>query len=100
MENNVGVTILQQLGGRRFIATTGAKNFLTGGEDLTFRIPGTMTRNGINVVQIALKPSDTYTITFSKLRGLKMTQVSVHSDVYVENLREVFEDATGLRVSL
>jgi hypothetical protein len=100
MENNVGQIILRQLGGNRFITMTGAKNFLTGGKDLTFRIPGNITKNGVNVVKIVLDPSDTYTVTFSKLRGIKLTPVSTHEDVYCDNLRDVFETNTGLRTSL
>jgi hypothetical protein len=100
--HSVAKTILEQLGGRRFIAMTGARNFIDTGNGLSFRLPGSggFIKNGINVVRIDLTPNDTYNVTFSRLRGSKDTVISKHDDVYADSLREVFESETGLATSL
>ncbi|EES0484193.1 hypothetical protein ACN662_005697, partial [Escherichia coli] len=65
----VATEILNQLGGNRFIAMTGAKNFAYFDEDgecgLSFRLPSKFAMNGINLVKIKLTFSDTYQVTFS-----------------------------------
>jgi hypothetical protein len=93
-------TFLAQLGGNRFIAMTGAK-MLTFGEkgELTFRI-GSGATQGINCVKITLDADDTYTMTFYKIRGLKVTVVKEIDMVYAEDLRRVFTVTTGFRTSL
>jgi hypothetical protein len=98
----VAKTILEQLGGNKFRAMTGAKNFVGSPNSLTFRLPdaGGFTKDGINAVQITLDPSDTYTVTFSRIRGGMPKVISMYRDIYVENLREVFERETGLATSL
>lgn len=102
MSTQVAETILSQLGGRRFIAMTGAKSFAGGPDQLTFRLPSTLTRDHIKAVKIQLDPSDTYTVTF--YAGAKFPEcirtVATVSDVYCDRLCDVFESATGLRVSL
>jgi hypothetical protein len=35
-----------------------------------------------------------------RVRGLKVTTVSRHEDIYNDNLRDVFERATGLKTSM
>lgn len=98
---NVAETILQQLGGRRFIVMTGAKNFLSHGAEnaLSFRLPGIMTKRRINFVKITLV-NDLYNIVFGQIRGTTYTVIDTVEGVYVDNLREVFTDKTGLDTSL
>ena len=59
--------ILQQLGGRRFVAMTGAKCLVAIDNGLRFRIG----RNGskANMVNIVLRGDDTYTMTFLYVRN-------------------------------
>ncbi|EIP9270516.1 hypothetical protein LT886_002400, partial [Salmonella enterica] len=55
MSKDIAVEILNQLGGNKFIAMTGAKNFVwleKGG--LIFKLPSNFARNGINLVRIKL----------------------------------------------
>jgi len=99
-DTTIANTILQQLGGRRFIAMTGARNFIAGKDDLSFRIPGTLTRQRINAVQIRLEPSDTYTVIFFVIRGVKIKEASRHEDVYCDSLCELFRDVTGLETRM
>jgi hypothetical protein len=99
-------TILHQLGGRRFIAMTGARNIMHDAGALIFSLPGrTFTRGGINKVKIGLKDSDLYDMTFSKINHARcgtvtVKEVSTASDVYADKLQSVFAEATGLDTHL
>jgi hypothetical protein len=97
---NIATTIYEQLGGRRFRAMTGAKNFLDGGNYLQFDLPSRFAKHGINKVRVTLSPADTYTITFWRRRGLDLKEVAKVYDVYADNLREVFTRHTGLDCTL
>lgn len=90
MISEVAQTIFTQLGARRFVAMTGAKQFQHSPTALTFKVAR---RN----VRVTLDPSDTYTVTTSTLSG-KVCKTD--SDVYAENLQRVFTEQTGLYTSL
>lgn len=100
-------TILQQLGGRRFIVMTGAKNFIDcGSGELSFRLPSKpgYTKDGINVVSIKLEDNDTYTMTFYRLgksnKCTTLAKIATVDDVYCDMLTEVFTNHTGLYTRL
>lgn len=97
-DNTTASIILEQLGGKGFSMMTGAKNFVTNGNDLTFSLPGAggFCKKGINRVNIELTPADTYNVAFYRLRGSKLVTVSEHTDIYCDDLRELFERETGL----
>lgn len=98
---SVAHTILEQLGGNKFIAMTGAKNFVSTTNSLSLKLPGqNFTKNGINYVKVELDPNDTYSLTFSKFRGLQLKKVAEHSGVYAEQLQEIFTRETGLSTHL
>ena len=92
--------ILAQLGGRRFSAMTGARDFLGGPDALQFSIPRNASK--ANKVRIVLAGDDTYTVEFWSVRrhGLDCRQVYGLAGVYCDQLREIFEAQTGLRTSL
>lgn len=94
----VAMEILRQLGGQRFKAMTGARNFVGDKDKITFHIP--KAKNKINIVRITLDPTDTYTVEFMNVRRYVTTPIKKVEDVYADNLREVFETNTGLRTSL
>lgn len=103
----VANTIVEQLGGRKFIAMTGARNFVGSEPGVSFRLPGGggFCKNGINHINIELDPSDTYTVTFSRKRFHRdgNTTTTFHSichDIYFDSLQELFTRETGLAVSL
>jgi len=102
--------ILDQLGGQRFLAMTGAKNLLAVEGGLTLKLPSHFAKDGINYVEIKLD-GDTYGLKFQAVRivrgangridmGASVRTVSETSLVYAEALREVFENHTGLLLSL
>lgn len=102
MSNEVAKTILTQLGGNRFAAMTGAKNFVGSPDALSFTLPGGggFCRDGINVVRVVLTPADLYDVEFSRRRGSTVKTVKKVEAIFFDQLRLTFEQATGLRTSL
>ena len=94
----IAKTILQQLGGNKFIAMTGAKNLGHTNKGLQMKIG--RNSKGITHVIINLKSSDTYEIEFIKLRGAKRTVVKKVKGVYNDMLQKIFTKYTGMRTSL
>jgi hypothetical protein len=97
--------ILEQLGGRRFLAMTGARDLYFDDTGLRFALPNQFALQGINRVQIALTPMDTYTLRAhcvkSKRGGMPtVTLIDEIDGIYWEELAAVFERLTGLRTRL
>lgn len=105
---NVAQIILNQLGGSRFVAMTGAKNLISTGRDekqlgaLSFKLPRGFAAKGINYVRVTLDSDDTYTVTFAKFntRSYEVKTVSEFAGVYNDSLRGLFTSETGLDTSL
>ena len=93
-------TILEQLGGNKFIAMTGAKNFVKDekGKNITFKIG----RNpkSISHVRIKLNVWDTYDIEFLSIRKYQVKIKDKVSGIYGDQLQEVFTRYTGLETTL
>lgn len=100
MSNIIANTILNQLGGRRFIMMTGAKNFVASEDGITFRLPARSAKNGINKVHIVLMPDDTYEMRFIKYANMMDSRVSTSTGVYCDMLEDIFETHTGLFTSM
>jgi hypothetical protein len=103
--NSVAQTILDQLGGKRFIAMTGAYGFLEEdeGRSLTFHLPASpgYVRKGIAQVTITLTDRDEYTMDFARPTGVDSYQIVDHlSGVYWDQLQELFTRYTGLATHL
>lgn len=100
----VATTILQQLGGGRFVTMTGAKHVFSDGDALVFQLPRNFAKDGINAVRVQLEADDTYTVTFTKIgtarTGYASKIVARHENVYADSLRQVFTSTTGLETSL
>jgi hypothetical protein len=99
-DQTVAHTILNQLGGSRFAAMTGAKNLQSTPTSLQFQIGRALKR--INRVTIELTGADLYNITFSRYSptNLEVTEVEKVDGLFNDQLRPVFERVTGLRTSL
>lgn len=98
----IAETILKQLGGNRFRAMTGAKNFIhglneKGQPNLSFKIPRS---NKITHISIALSHLDLYDIEFIQVHGMKRTVLHRTTDVYNDHLQFAFADKTGLATHL
>ncbi len=107
----IAQVILQQLGGRRFLAMTGAKNLLAIESGLSLKLPSAFAKDGINYVKVELDDNDTYRLTFQAVRVIRDKGGRVDPDasvrtisetelVYADSLCEVFERHTGLALSL
>jgi hypothetical protein len=107
---SVADTILQQLGGKRFVAMTGAKNLVGGDNYLRFGLPGNA-KDGINMVKITLNGNDLYDVSFMKMPRLTQKAlmaetlpspkvVTSSEDVFCDMLQEVFTRHTGLYTRL
>lgn len=92
----IAETILDQLGRNRFIAMTGAKNFVGGSNYLSFRVSGALTKNRVNYIKITLNGNDLYDIECCVVRGMDVKTKSHETDIYNENLCQVFTSLTGL----
>lgn len=97
--NQVATTILEQMGGQgRIVAMTGAKNFLYDTNAVSFKFPNRAPAP--NYVKVELKGDDTYTVTFGRIVKWELRSASTVEGIYRDQLRELFENATGLRLSL
>jgi len=94
----IAKTILQQLGGNKFIAMTGAKHLGHTNKGLQMKIG--RNSKGITHVIINLKASDTYEMEFIKLRGASRKVLKKVKGVYNDMLRKIFTKYTGMRTSL
>ena len=89
-------TILAQLGGKRFVVMTGAKNFVGSADSLGFSLPARFAKGGINKVRVTLTPDDLYTVEFFKLRGVDIRVIAQVEGIYADQLQSAFTEATGL----
>lgn len=96
----IAQTIIKQLGGDRFCAITGASGFVDLDDGLMFSLPQRLCKNKANEVRVTLNDSDTYSVEFFSLRGVKVKPISDHSMVYAEALSTVISEETGLVVCL
>jgi hypothetical protein len=94
----IAQTILQQLGGNKFIAMTGSHTFVKHENWLRM----TLRRNvvGAKWLKITLNCNDLYDLEFlSERKGVVSTKRLVEG-VYFDQLQEVFTSVTGLYTKL
>ena len=94
----IAKTILQQLGGNKFIAMTGAKNLGHTNKGLQMKIG--RNSKGITHVKVTLTSMDTYEVEFIKVRGTNIKVVKKVKGVYADQLGEIFKKYTGMNVRL
>lgn len=96
------VEMLRQLGGQRFVAMTGAKDFMSADNPqprLIFRLPANMTNERGTHFEISLLPSDTYLCVFFKMRKGERNIID-RGEYMVEDLQAAFTSMTGLDTHL
>ena len=106
----VANTILEQLGGNKFIAMTGAKNFLSDGNTLRMTLP--KNRSKANRLYITLDTTDTYTMYFFKFTAGRLNKktfawtpdkqedIKKVSGVYADMLQDIFTATTEMATHL
>jgi hypothetical protein len=97
MDKRQGTETLKQLGGNKFIAMTGAKDFGVGPKGMSFKIGRNSKR--VNYIRIDLK-NDLYNMEFMWVskRGVKV--VKKVKGVYNDQLQKVFTKYTGMYTRL
>ena len=98
MSKREGAEVIKQLGGGRFIAMTGAKDFFIGPKGMVFKIG--RNSKGVNYVRINLNSMDTYDVEYLSVRAYKEKVKYKAKGIYADMLRDSFEANTGLRTSL
>jgi hypothetical protein len=98
MSANIAIaqTISEQIGHRAFFLM-GTRHKMADGPALLFDLRGSRT---VNKIRVRLDPSDTYTVTFWKIRGMTCNTVAEFSGVYADGLNQLIESQTGLALSL
>lgn len=99
METNkleIARTIQQQLG-HQCLCMLGAQ-YLAGGPDyLSFRFGGSTKANHL---KITLQANDTYTMEFTRIRGIDCKKIAEYQNIYCDQLREIIRKTTGLNTNL
>ena len=83
----VARSILDQLGGERFVAITGARELVGSADSLTFKLGVNPKR--VSQVRVTLTSADLYSVTFFRIG--KAPQIE--SDVYCNMLEACFPSA-------
>ena len=96
---SVAKTILSQLGGNKFAAMTGAKNFVDCGDALSMRIGRNKTSS--NYLKVTLNSMDLYDMKFSRVspKGGERS-ITEYNNIFNDQLVEVFEKHTGMYTKL
>ena len=97
--NIIAQTIISQLGGggelQMFI---GLKQLINEPNGVTLVFPLPKHRGAVNRVRITLNGKDLYDMEFIRTRGMGQKIVKEFNDVYAEDLKERFEEGTGLYI--
>jgi hypothetical protein len=97
---NIAQTIVNQLGGRRFMMMTGVKKFgMNSKGGIEFKIG----RNATSCNHVSIDYNfgkDLYEVTFGRIRAGKYTVMKKLEEVYFDELQERFTEFTGLYTRL
>ena len=103
-------TILDQLGGNKFIVMTGSKNFMA--EEYALSMKLAKNKSAANYLKIYLNGLDLYEMTFSKITEPKFNlktgemrngenkEIAAFNDVMFDQLQSIFTSVTGLDTHL
>ena len=100
----IAQTILQQIGGRRFIVMTGSKELMDMGDGLRMNLSRNKTQaNRLKIIYDS--GTDTYIMKFykqvmTKSFEVKITEIAEFEGVYFDCLETIFTDTTGLYTKL
>lgn len=97
----IAATILEQMGGQHQIkAMTGARNFLDTAKGVSWAWPAKGQKP--NRIEITLQRNDTYKMVFTRVDTTTwdIRNTNEYNGVYFDQLIEIFEETTGLYLSL
>ena len=99
MNSSQAKELLNQLGGNKFKAMTGAKDFGIGSDGLHFKIG----RNSKSISHIVIdydRGKDLYNMKFLRVRAGKIKVIKKLKGIYTDQLGEIFKRYTGMNVRL
>lgn len=96
----MAATILDQLGARRFMMMTGAREVVALPQGLQFRLPATFGVGGVNMIRVELAADDTYSVIAGRWARLDFKEKGRESGLYAEDLQRAFTRLTGLDTHL
>lgn len=103
-------TILEQLGGNKFLVMTGANHLLADGNTLRMTLP--KNRSKANRLYITLEANDTYTMRFFHFTAGRLNhktyewtndktkEIKTIDNVYCNMLQDIFTATTGMMTHL
>ena len=99
MSIEIAKTILEQMGGRKFMAMCGVRNPIAGKNHLSLRFKGF---RKANTMKITLNGMDLYDMEFFQFRPASMTcpKITEFKGLYAEDLQKTFTRFTGLYTRL
>lgn len=93
-------TIIAQLGGSRFVAMTGAKQFTWSETEHRLTMKLGRNRQRITHMSITLDPTDTYSVEFLRASVRVREIAASHSGIYCNMLAQLVEAETGMALSI
>ncbi len=93
-------TILNQLGGNKFLAMTGAHTLINHGNALSMKLRANKSK--ANYLKITLNEMDTYNVEFQKVNYSKytVTEIKTFDNLYCDQLQKMFTNVTGMYTKL
>ena len=92
--------LLQQLGGNKFIAMTGAKNLTVDRAKNTLHMKIGRNSKGVSHLRIKLTGADLYDMEFLQVRAGNVKVKAKEKGVYNDQLQKMFTKHTGMYTSL
>ena len=92
----VAATILDQLGARKFLVMTGARDLVATAQGLQFKLPANFAKDGVNMIRVELNAMDTYDVIAGRWARLDFKEKARESLIYGEDLQRAFTRLTGL----
>jgi len=97
--NVIASTIVKQLGGgRKLQMFIGLKQLINYPNGVSLVFPKPKHRGAVNKVKITLNGKDLYDMEFIRFNKNSSKVIKEFNDVYAEDLRDRFEDGTGLYI--
>lgn len=103
MDNQIAATILQQIGGKRFVVMTGSHDFINLGNGL--RMSLRRNKTSANRLEIIYDVSaDLYNMRFyrqsfsRKTFEVKIKDIKIYECVYFDMLEDIFSDVTDMHL--
>ena len=97
--NQIASTIVSQLGGgRKLQMFIGLKQIINYPNGVSLVFPKPKHRGAVNKVKITLNGKDLYDMEFIRFNKNSSKVIQEFNDVFAEDLRDRFEDGTGLYI--